>query len=537
MEVFTSILLAGIIGLLVVTVSSAGRNKPAPLPPGPPGLPFLGNLHQLTKAKGGRQRQFYKDLHAKYGPIVALRAGPFRTIISIADGKIADELMNKRGAVYGGRPHLHIMDIVGKHRFAMMTYNAEWRARASPYSPLNESHTEKFHTFQEYENLQFLNRMLHAPEKYREWTKLFSLSVILSVLYGMRIDDLESPVTKALQKTADNLANLLLPGRFLVDSFPFIRHLPDFFNSWRAKGRAYYEDAIGFWIPFWEVCKENIETGKTPHTFGGALLKHQKEDPEKWTDLRIGYGLMGSLVFAGADTTAIWTTVFYVIAGLHTECVKKAQAELDEVVGPNRLPTWEDEPSLPYVHAFIKECHRWQGIAPFALPHATTQDDVYNGYHIPAGSVISAQVHIINRDPAHYSSPDTFDPTRFLNHTLSASASATQSDPMKRDHFSYGFGRRMCPGIHVAEASLFLQVSRLLWGFDIARPVWKKTGKAVKDFAEFDIFVSYSAAAAEIDTKISSRGPAYAQVMEEEAANARTELGKIHAETQPESTQ
>ncbi|BFZ63651.1 hypothetical protein YB2330_004783 [Saitoella coloradoensis] len=529
MVVFISILLAGIICLIVVTVSGAGlrTKKSNPLPPGPPGLPFLGNLHQLTKAKGGRQRQFYKDLHAKYGPIVALRAGPFRTIISIADGKIADELMNKRGAVYGGRPHLHIMDIVGKHRFAMMTYNAEWRVWPPPSSSFNKSHAEKFHPFQEYENLQFLDRMLHTPEKYREWTKLFSLSVVLSVLYGMRIDDLDSPVTKALQKTADNLANLLLPGRFLVDSFPFIRHLPDFFNSWRAKGRAYLEDAIGFWIPFWEVCKENISTGKTPHTFGGELLKHQKEDPEKWTDLRIGYGVMGSLVFAGADTTAIWTALFYVIAGLHPECVQRAQAELDGVVGPNRLPTWEDEPYLPYVRAFIKECHRWHGIAPFALPHAATQDDVYSGYHIPAGSVIFAQVHIINRDPAHYFFPDTFDPTRFLNHTLSASASATQTDPMKRDHFSYGFGRRMCPGIHVAEASLFLQVSRLLWGFDIARPVWKKTGKTVRDFAEFNIFVSHSAAAAEIDTKITSRGPAYAKVIEEEVANARTELDEI----------
>ena len=73
---------------------------------------------------------------------------------------------------------------------------------------------------------------------------------------------------------------------------------------------------------------------------------------------------------------------------LHPEVVAKAQAELEAVVGPNRLPDHPDRSDLPYVNAIIKECLRWHSALPLGLPHSSMQDEVYNGYHIPAGSVL-----------------------------------------------------------------------------------------------------------------------------------------------------
>lgn len=137
------------------------------------------------------------------------------------------------------------------------------------------------------------------------------------------------------------------------------------------------------------------------------------------------------------------------------------------VVGSSRLPGWEDESSLPYVRALIKEVHRWAPIGSLGIPHATTKADVYEGRTVPKGTIIFPNLTALSRDSDRYEKADEFLPERFLGDDLDASASALHPDHNKRDHFHYGFGRRLCQGIFVAEASLFIVVSRTLWGFDI----------------------------------------------------------------------
>jgi cytochrome P450 len=142
--------------------------------------------------------------------------------------------------------------------------------------------------------------------------------------------------------------------------------------------------------------------------------------------------------------------------------------ELDEVVGPSRLPTWEDEQNLPYIRALIKEVHRWAPIGSLGVPHATSDSDVYQKQYIPKGTIVFPNLTTLNRDPERYEDPEDFKPERFLGDDLNASASANHPDFRRRDHFHYGFGRRLCQGIFVAEASLYIVISRVLWGFDIS---------------------------------------------------------------------
>lgn len=82
----------------------------------------------------------------------------------------------------------------------------------------------------------------------------------------------------------------------------------------------------------------------------------------------------------------------------------------------------------------------------------------------------------IHKDPNRYPDPDTFNPDRFINHTLSAAASANSSDVSKRDHWSYGSGKRICPGLHLAERNLWNLVSRIIHTFDI-EPIAGADGK------------------------------------------------------------
>ena len=80
---------------------------------------------------------------------------------------------------------------------------------------------------------------------------------------------------------------------------------------------------------------------------------------------------------------------------MHPEKQKKAQAELDAVVGPHRLPEFSDRDSLPYTRAILKEVMRWHIIVPIGLPHLTMDDDEYNGYFIPARTILNTNIWFV----------------------------------------------------------------------------------------------------------------------------------------------
>ena len=83
---------------------------------------------------------------------------------------------------------------------------------------------------------------------------------------------------------------------------------------------------------------------------------------------------------------------FFLAMALHPDVQRKAQAELDAVIGPMRLPEFEDQKSLPYIQAIVKECLRWQNVFTLGLPHRLMQDDEYNGYFIPKGSIVLGNI-------------------------------------------------------------------------------------------------------------------------------------------------
>lgn len=102
------------------------------------------------------------------------------------------------------------------------------------------------------------------------------------------------------------------------------------------------------------------------------------------------------------------------------------------------------------------------------MPHATTEDDEHNWNRVPKGTIIFPNLTALSRDPEVYQDPDTFRPERFLGDDLHAAASANHADFRKRDHFHYGFGRRVCQGVFVAEASLYIVIARAVWALNIS---------------------------------------------------------------------
>ena len=99
---------------------------------------------------------------------------------------------------------------------------------------------------------------------------------------------------------------------------------------------------------------------------------------------------------------------------LNPGVARKAQEELDRVIGKDRLPEFSDRDDLPYINALVKELLRWSPPAPIGLPVKTNQDDIYRGYSIPAGTTVIENTWAVCRDPKIYPDPEAFNPDRFL---------------------------------------------------------------------------------------------------------------------------
>ena len=88
---------------------------------------------------------------------------------------------------------------------------------------------------------------------------------------------------------------------------------------------------------------------------------------------------------------------FFLAMALHPEVQKKAQAELDAVVGTDRLPGFSDRASLPYVNAVAKDVLRWHPAGPINVPHRAVADDEYNGHLIPGGALVFVNTWCVHR--------------------------------------------------------------------------------------------------------------------------------------------
>lgn len=171
----------------------------------------------------------------------------------------------------------------------------------------------------------------------------------------------------------------------------------------------------------------------------------------------------------GADTTVSTLNTFILAMVCYPEVQERAREELDRVLPPGRLPDFEDQDSLPYLSALVKEVLRWKPATPIAVPHYLTADDIYDGYHLPANSVVLGNAWAILHDEVMYPEPLTFNPDRFLKDG--------KLNPSVRDPFAiFGFGRRACPARHMAISSLWIAAASILSTFTL--------GKAVDDEGE-----------------------------------------------------
>jgi cytochrome P450 len=354
-------------------------------------------------------------------------------------------------------------------RMLFMPYGPEWRKlRKASHSLLNATMAVKYQPIQDYESKVLLVDLLNSPENFYQHNRRYSASVIMLVTYGYRLPTWEHPLVKEIYDVLDNVTEMTAPGAHAVDSFPSLQILPQWLlGNWRTYGKKVQEHDSKVYMRLWNKLKEETDAGTARDCFCKTFYLN---DPSKQgiDDLLAAYQC-GSMVEAGSETTSTTLNNFILAMILFPAAQKKAQEELDRVIGRDRLPEFDDEADLPFCRALVKETLRWRAVNKFGMMHATSEDDWYEGHFIPKGAVVVLNWWAIHMNPDLHADPDTFAPERYLDHPLPAADYINIADASARDHFTYGAGRRVCPGIHVAEKSLFINIVRTLWGFDLSK--------------------------------------------------------------------
>ncbi|KAK2060500.1 cytochrome P450 [Colletotrichum caudatum] len=462
-------LLISFVGLVVVTYllekvfNRLKNGRRPPLPPGPRGLPIVGNVKDLP-AFDEYEALYWLKHKEKYGPISSITAMGTTALI-LNDLEIASELLEKRSAKHSSRPlQVFAGQMVGADNLiSMVPYGDRFRVQRKKMGRIIGSKTSaaQYNKLQEAEAGHLLLHMLQEPDQYLKHLKRLAASLVLKIIYGYNVEQFkEDPLVRLIDETNERLIVAFVPGNFIVDIFPFLRYIPS-------------------WVPeagFQKIAKElrtmlfrtgdkpyafvehQMAQGKDNESFLSHLLKDSDSSPETVHNNK--YSAL-ALFVGGADTTVSSLATFLLAMMVYPGAQKKAQEEIDRVVGQGRLPGLSDRENLPYVNALAKEVMRWNPVAPMGLPHASTEDDVVEGYFVPKGSMLLANIWHFAHDAGRYPDPMEFKPERFLG-------SEPQTDPAK---YVFGFGRRICPGRYLGDNSIYLNIVQLLAAYSISKPV------------------------------------------------------------------
>ncbi|KAK5126661.1 hypothetical protein LTR85_009595 [Meristemomyces frigidus] len=460
-----AILVAGGVYVLLYV----GRREKS-LPPGPPTVPVLGNLHQIPK-KGAH---FQFTAWAKqYGGIYTLKLGT-GTAVVITDRRLVKELVDKKSSKYSERPKSYVAKrISGGDHILLMDYGPQWRdTRKLLHGTFMEKVVEDQHLkVQEAEARQMIRDYLVDPSHHMLHPKRYSNSITMSIVWGIRTPTAQTRHMHRLYDLMDIWSKVMETGATPpVDIYPFLHWLPQsIFLNWVDRATHVQQEMNHLYSDFLRDIRTRRATLGSRGAFMDKVLD-QAESEKRMENLTYNdhelWFMGGTLTEGGSDTSASIITAFVQAMTAYPEVQKKAQAQIDDVVGQGRSPTWQDYDRLPYVAQCVKEAMRWRPVTPLAFPHALAEDDWVDGMFLPKGTVVIVNAWGLQHDPERFANPDAFDPDHFAGSTTLATELANGSWE-KRDHYGYGTGRRFCPGAHLAERNLFLAMAKLLWAFEI----------------------------------------------------------------------
>lgn len=426
-----------------------------PLPPGPRGLPLIGSLFDIDIAAPWTT---YERWGKHFGGIsyCTLLGQEF---VIINDEEMAHELMVKRSPIYSDRPYICMNELFGlDFNTGLLPYGDEWRLHRKMFNlAFSKTNSKKHEAVQMGKVHQLLVNLLATPLDYPDHFATLSAAIIMAITYGYEVVPKDDPFVANIVRLVELFIHAMTAERAtLINALPLLAHIPSWFPGGgfkkqaaecRALARTVLEDPVKY-------VQDRIAAGTATPSFVGDLLEMEIGTELVSSKDEAVKAVAATVFLGGAETTSSALLVFFLAMVLYPETQAKAQEEIDRVVGNDRLPEFKDRQNLPYVEGVFLEILRWHPINPILLPHKTTTADVFHGMYIPKGVTVLVNIWAMTRNEKRYSNPAAFNPERHL--TTSGTVAEGTSSPY------FGLGRRICPGRHVADQSLWAVVVSIL---------------------------------------------------------------------------
>ncbi|KAL1645221.1 hypothetical protein SLS58_003928 [Diplodia intermedia] len=428
--------------------------------PGPKGYPVLGSVPDVPEQNS--YIKFY-DWSKEYGPLYQVNlAGSNHVWIST--DQIARDLLSKKAAIYSDRPHIPALlhdNRTSAEYLPLMSKNPHWsRQRKVATYIMREAKLNTFYHYPELESIRLLKELVEEPHNYNHALESFISRVTCRLAWG------HAEASDELKQRARELLISVSPTGHLANKLPFLMNLPD----WISPAKAWERKRQRTERRWFEIMQNQVKQDMAEKRAAPSWMKILLGTWNKW---EFSYDLEGAFCvgmhgIAGALTIAAPMQTFCLAMCHYPQYLHILHEELDRVCG-DRLPRAEDRPNLPVLRAFIREVMRWRPPVPTGIPHFLIQDDEYNGYHIPAGSVMHPLEWGIARDPELFPDPDTFNPMRWLDPKSPVYREPLTEHPSIINITQFGYGRRLCQGQQVADEDLLIGLGALAWLFDIKK--------------------------------------------------------------------
>ncbi|KAI3940025.1 hypothetical protein MKW98_029801 [Papaver atlanticum] len=467
--------MVSVLSLIVISYWYMFQHRKLRLPPGPRGLPLIGNLLSLEP----NLHVYFANLAEVYGPIVKLQVGS-KIFIVVSSTSLTKEVLKDNDAIFANRdaPVAALVASYGGVDIGWSASNSEWRKlrKVFAHEMLSNKSLDLSYGLRREEMRKTVTdihrRKIDTPINFGEEVFIIILNMIMGMLWGGTLQGEErSKVGAEFQKVIGELVKLI--GRTNVsDVFPALKIFDIQGIEREAKVLCLWLDRI-----MDSVIDQRVKLNDTDQTcqskeskkdFLQLLLElmEQKDAKTQITKTQLK-ALYLDIVVAGTETTS--TTIEWVMTEMmqHPEIMERVQAELDQVVGNNNTVEESHLSKLHYLDAVVKETFRLHPVAPLLIPHSPSSSCEIGGYIIPKGATVFCNAWAMQRDAEAWNDPLKFQPERFLS---DGNVKKFDYNGKNFNYLPFGSGRRICAGIPLAERMLTYVLASLLHSFDWELP-------------------------------------------------------------------
>ncbi|PSS31281.1 Cytochrome P450 83B1 like [Actinidia chinensis var. chinensis] len=442
------------------------------LPPGPPGLPFIGNLHQIDNSA---PHQYLWELSQKYGPLMSLRLGFVQTLV-VSSAKMAKEVMKTHDLEFASRPSLLGQQKLSYNGLDLVfaPYNDYWREMRKIcvlhlFSPKRVCSFRSIREDEVFQMIGKINKLLASSDKVlvnlSETVMALTSTIICRVAFGKRYED--EGYERSRFHSLLNEAQAMMGSFFISDYFPLMGWV-DKISGLCGRLEKNFKELDLF---YQEIIDDHLDPKREKSEeddITDVLLRLQKEKlftiDLTWDHIK---AVLMNIFVAGTDTSA--ATLVWAMTGLmkNPKVMKNVQEEVKNLKGDKPFIYEDDLQNLPYLKAVVKETMRLHPAVPLLVPRETIQTSHIEGYEIPKKTLVHVNAWAIGRDPEAWESPEEFKPQRFLESEVDFKGQDFELVP-------FGAGRRGCPGIYMGAVTVELALANLLCLFDWELPVGLK---------------------------------------------------------------